>query len=208
MGWPTETEIGKAARIELTEESGVFSTTDYAYNVTELLARVKAEVADYCLRPNGFDQQTVTQTFDGGRYSLYVNHPPIISVTSVTDNEYEETLSEDDEDYWVYDRFVRLEKPTSTKRIALREKTPQRYTIVYVGGYDDDGTPLPTVVKDVCAEIAVRTLLRIDEQYRVYRNVDRFQDGEIQSFFANKEKVMADQYAKLERAGMVLRAWR
>jgi hypothetical protein len=113
-------------------------------------------------------------------------------------------LDLDDEEYHVYERYVKLERETQTTRVAVREATPQLWTVVYVGGYDDDGIPLPSVLKSVCAEIATRMLLRIDQQYRVYGNVDRFQDGEIISVFGDKEKAFADQYARLRQAGLVL----
>ena len=209
MTWPTESEIGIAARIDLTQEpAGVWKTTDYSYNVTTLIERVIAEMAAVCGRPLGFEEQTVTETFDGGYYILSIKHPPIISVTSVTDNKESEELSLDDEEYWIYDRFIKLPRPAQTGRIASKDTTPQRYTVVYVGGYKDEGIPLPTVLADVCAEIATRILLRIDQQYRVYKNVDQFQDGSIRSVFSNKETAFADQYRKLSNKGMVLRAVR
>ncbi len=94
--------------------------------------------------------------------------------------------------------------PQTVVRIQLKDRTPQLYTVVYVGGYDDDGTPLPADIKEVCAEMCTRTLLRVDQQYRVYDNVDQFVDGEAESVFANREKFFADQYAKLARNGRVM----
>jgi len=137
-----------------------------------------------------------------------VSCPPIISVTSVTDNETETALDPDDKEYWVYPRYVKLPRPTDVVRIQLKDRTPQLYTVIYVGGYDDAGTPLPADVKEVCAEMCTRTLLRVDQQYRVYQNVDQFADGEIRSVFADKEKFFADQYAKLARNGRVMTAVR
>lgn len=209
MGWPTESEIGIAARIELTEApSGIWKTADYSYNVTTLIERVIADMAAVCGRSLGFAQRTVTEIFDGGRYILKAKHPPIISVTSVTDNEESEELSLADEEYWIYDKYIKLPRPAKTGRVARKDTTPQRYTVVYVGGYDDGGTPLPTIFTDVCAEIATRILLRIDQQYRVYGNVDQFRDGEIRSVFADKDTAFADQYLKLSNKGMILRAVR
>ena len=208
MGWPTASEIGIMTRITLTEEpAGVFKTS-YGFNVSEMLTEVIADIAAYCRRPFGFDQATRTQIFDGGRYTLMVACPPIISVTSVTDNELEEALDPDDDEYWVYDRYVRLTRPTEVTRIQLKERTPQLYTVVYVGGYDDDGTPLPSDIKEVCAEMCARTLLRVDQQYRDYQNVDQFVDGESESVFPDREKFFADQYAKLSRNGRVMTAVR
>ena len=204
MGWPTASEIGIETRIALTEAPISTWKTSYGYDVTAMLVQVIADIAAYCRRPLGFDQQTLTQVYDGGSYMLMASNPPIISVTSVTDNETEEVLDPDDDDYWVYDRYVRLPRPTDVVRIQLKDRTPQLYTVVYVGGYDDDATPLPADVKEVCAEIASRTLLRVDQQYRVYQNVDQFQDGEIRSVFPDKEKAFADQYAKLARNGRVM----
>ena len=208
MGWPTASEIGIMTRLTLTEEpTGVFKTS-YGFNVSQMLLEVIADIAAYCRRPFGFDQQALTQTFDGGRYTLMVSCPPIISVTSVTDNETEEALDPDDDEYWVYDRYVRLPRPTDVVRIRLKERTPQLYTVIYVGGYGDDGTPLPSDVKEVCAEMCTRTLLRVDQQYRVYDNVDKFVDGEAQSVFPDREKFFKDQYAKLARNGRVMTAVR
>ena len=135
---------------------------------------------------------------------MMVSCPPIISVTSVTDNDSEEVLDASDDDYWVYDRYVRLPRPSDVVRIQLKDRTPQLYTVIYVGGYDDDGTPLPADIKEVCAEMCARTLLRVDQQYRVYDNVEEFVDGEAESKFANKDKFFADQYAKLARNGRVM----
>lgn len=208
MGWPTASEIGIMTRLTLTEDpTGVFKTS-YGFNVSEMLTEVIADIAAYCRRPLGFEQQTLTQTYDGGKYILMVSCPPIISVTSVTDNELEEVLDPDDDDYWVYDRYVRLPRPSDAVRIQLKDRTPQLYTVVYVGGYDDSGTPLPADIKEVCAEMCTRTLLRVDQQYRVYQNVDQFVDGESESVFLNKEKFFADQYAKLARNGRVMTAVR
>jgi len=205
MGWPTASEIGIATRVTVDEDTGL---TDYSYNVTAMIANVVADLAARCLRPLGFDEATVTQIFDGGNHILCVNHPPIISVTSVTDNSEEEVLDPDEDEYWVYTKHIRLPKPEQTSRVALRDRTPQRYTVVYVGGYSDAGTALPAVLTDICAEIASRTLLRVDQQYRVYDNVEKFQDGEIQSVFPDKEKAFEDQYRKLASSGMILRVVR
>jgi len=204
MGWPTETEIGIMARLTLTEApTGTFKTS-YGYNVTALLAQVVNDIATFCGRPLGFDQQTVTEIFDGGNRILRVTCPPIISVTSVTDNSDDSVLDVDEDEYYVYEKQIRLPRPTPTERIPQRDTTPKRWTVVYVGGYDDDGTPLPAQVVEVCAEIATRTLLRVDQQYRVYQNVEKFQDGQITSVFPDKEKEFADQWRKLEQSGMVL----
>ena len=208
MGWPTELEIGIAARIELKAVGDDSVTKDYDYNVTTLIERVIADPAAVCGRPLEFEEQTVTEKFDGGKYILKAKHPPIISVASVTDNTNEEELSLDDEEYWIYDKYIKLPRPAQTARVPYRDITPQRYTVIYVGGYADGGTPLPTVLTDVCAEIATRLLLRVDQQYRVYGNVDQFQDGEIRSVFADKDKAFADQYIKLSRKGMILRTVR
>ena len=204
MGWPTASEIGIATRITLTATEGVY-TTSYGFNVSEMLTEVIADIAAYCRRPFGFDKQTLTQTYDGGRYMLMVSNPPIISVTSLTDNYTDEVLDPDTDppEYWVYDRYVRIPRPTPG-RIQVKDRTPQLYDMIYVGGYDDDGTPLPADVKEVCAEMCARTLLRVDQQYRVYQNVEQFVDGEAESVFPNKEKFFADQYAKLARNGRVM----
>jgi len=206
--WPTALEIGLAARVDLELDDGDYVTVDYGYNVTELLDRVVADLAAECGRSLGFAEQEVTETFDGGKHILHVKHPPIVSVDSVTDNDAEEELDPDDDEYYVYERYIKIPRDTEPVRVRVRDTTPQLYTVVYTGGYDDDGIPLPTVLKSVCAEIATRMLLRIDQQYRIYRNVDRFQDGEITSVFPDKQKELADQYARLARAGLVLRVTR
>jgi len=205
MGWPTELEIGIAARVELEDVGGVYETADYAYNVTQLLERVIAELSAHCKRPDGFDEATLTQTFDGGRRILTVRNPPIISVTSVSDNTTDPAteLDVDEDEYWVYAKYVKLPRPTGSVRLREQDRTPQRYTIVYVGGYDDEGTPLPGDLVDVCAEMATRILLRVDDQYRIYRNVDSFQDGQIKSVFPNKENVFSDLYTRLWNNGHV-----
>ena len=210
MGWPTASEIGIMTRITLTENDDGDFLTSYDFNVSAMLTEVIADIAAYCRRPLGFDEQTVTQTFDGGRYTLMVSCPPIISVTSVTDNSTDEVLdpTTDPAEYWVYDRYVRLPRPSDVVRIQLKDRTAQLYTVVYVGGYDDAGTPLPADVKEVCAEMCARTLLRVDQQYRVYQNVEQFVDGEAKSVFPNKEKIFADQYAKFARNGRVMTAVR
>ena len=202
--WPTASEIGIAARVDLEAVEGHYLTVDYGYDVTELLDRVVADLAAECGRPLGFEEQEVTETFDGGKRVLHVKHPPIVSVDSVTNNDDDDVLDPEDDEYHVYDRYVKLARDQQTARVAVREATPQLWTVVYVGGYDDDGIPLPAVLKSVCAEIATRILLRIDQQYRVYKNVEQFSDGEIRSVFADKEKAFADQYARLRQAGLVL----
>jgi len=209
MAWPTASEIGIAARLTLTDTESGF-TTSYDYNVSVLLERVIAELAAYCKRPDGFDQATLTQTFDGGRRILKVRNPPIISVTSVSDNTTDPAtvLDVDDDEYYVYTNYVKLPRPTDSVRLREQDRTPQRYTIIYVGGYDDAGTPLPGDLVDVCAEMATRILLRVDDQYRIYRNVDSFNDGQIESVFPNKEKAFSDLYARLSNNGHVKRVTR
>ena len=203
MAWPTAAEIGVMTRVTVTD-----GATSYDYNVTGMITEVIADLASKCLRPLGFDQQTVTETFDGGNHILSVTCPPIISVTSVTDNEDEETLDPDEDEYYVYEKYIRLPRATQTTRVALRDRTPQRYTVIYVGGYTASGTPVPAILRDICAEIASRILLRVDQQYREYQNVDKFQDGEIQSVFPDKEKAFEDQYRKLSSSGHILRSVR
>jgi len=180
-GWPTSADVAARAKVTLTDDE-----TSYGLNVATLLERAYWWAAEYCRRDRelGFDEATVTEKFDGG-IDLFVKHPPIVSVTSVTDDEEELTV---DDDYYVYDTYIHIvTAENALERRYPLVRTPQVVEVVYVGGYSDSGTgthkAIPHELKEIVLEVAVRWLLRIHEQYRMNRLASRVSIGEYTAVF-------------------------
>jgi len=201
MGWPTGAEIQQRTDIALTydEDAGVY-VTSYGLDVTQMISDAVAACAAYCHRGRyGFDEATVTETFDE-HHVLQVCHPPITSVTSLTWDSVE--LSEADEDFYVYDRYIRVAKPSTAGLIRSEPFEPERHVaiLVYVGGYSDSGDRIiPAELKAIVREMVTRELLRIDHQYREMQGVSRYDIGESSGYFSSANTTMSDLFARLAR---------
>ena len=195
-GWPTSADVAARAKVTLTNDE-----TSYGLNVATLLERAYWWAAEYCRRDRelGFDEATVTEKFDGG-IDLFVKHPPIVSVTSVTDDEEELTV---DDDYYVYDNYIHIvTAENALERRYPLVRTSQVFEVVYVGGYSDSGTgthkAIPYELKEIVLEIAVRWLLRIHEQYRMNRLASSVSIGEYSAKFASFADQMEDLKSRLD----------
>lgn len=120
MAYATYTDIEAFLNITLTAGGQSLVTT--------LIAEINAFVDNYCNRTWTKEaSEDITETFDGGTDKYFVDYPPIASVTSVTTgitSSYSgDVLSEDDDEFYVYDTYVRLAVPASN--------TPRSVQIVY-----------------------------------------------------------------------------
>jgi len=202
MAWPTGADVQQRTDIVLTQVDGAGDySTAYGLNVTEMITDAIAAAALECLRDpeNGFDEATITETHDG-RGVLQVGHPPIISVTSLT-NDGDDM---DTDDYIVYPRHIKILDDQS--RLELRSYAPARpdrdlYSLTYVGGYSDDETgthkAIPRALKSIVLEMVVRELLRIDQKYRVYANTSEISIGSTKYTFQSNNSLFSDLYRKL-----------
>ena len=196
-GWPTKTDVSERTGISLTGDD-----TSYGLDVAGLLERAYWWAAEYCRRDRtlGFDESTETENHDGGIH-IFVNHPPIVSVTTVTWDETE--LSVDDEDYYVYDNYIHIiTAATALERRFPLARTPQIVEVVYVGGYSDSGEgthiAIPAELKEIVLEIAVRWLLKIDEQYRLNKNASKVSIGKYTASFTSALEQMEDLKRRLD----------
>lgn len=201
MAWPTGADVQARTGISLTL-SGTTYSTSYGLDVTALLDRAKAYAASYCNRlPDyGFDEATITDEAHDGALVVPVDHPPIVSVSEVKWDEEPLDVSE----YYVYSDYIRI---TGSFIYPLEAYQPvgeprQAVKITYTGGYSDDsGThiAIPSELKEIILEIACRWLLRIDEQYRLNKNVSRVSIGEYQAAFQGDIELLADLNRRLEK---------
>ena len=203
MAWPTGADVQARTGISLTL-SGTTYSTSYGLDVTALLDRAKAYAASYCNREPeyGFDEATITDETHDGALVIPVDHPPIASVTSVEWDE--DTLDATNDEYYVYTDYIRI---AGTVAYDLEAYEPvgeprQVVKITYVGGYSDDsGThiAIPSELKEIILEIACRWLLRIDEQYRLNKNISSVSIGEYQAKFQSDRELLADLNRRLEK---------
>jgi hypothetical protein len=197
MSWPTALDVAARTNIPVTE-----GRTPYGLSVAELLKAAQAYAEAYCGRE--FDEQEVTEVHDGGTV-IVVRRPPIVTVRKITVGGAE--LSE--HDYFVYPYFVRL-KAAKLPPLARREPAPdfpQAVTIVYIGGYGGklrQSIPIPPDLREVVLEIACRWLLRIDQKYRVDRNVAALTVGNMSVKYENGWNGMEDLHRQLDKYKMVV----
>jgi hypothetical protein len=200
MAWPTASEIQQRTGIALTE-----GVTSYGLSVTDMITTALSEAAAYCNRERyGFDEATVTETFDGLGI-LQVAHPPIMSVTSLT---WDGTaLSEANEEFFVYDRYVKV---PGDDRTYLRSFEPEVISekiavLVYIGGYSDTAgathRAIPKELSEIIREMVVRELMRIDERYRVMKGVKDYSLSTAKATFKSDNELLSDLYSRLARGG-------
>ena len=178
MAWPVYTDIASRTGLDI-ETTGVnegkivYSDVSQhgLLDITEVLTRARAFCASYCKRDPayGFDEQTITSEIHDGGSIIQVDHPPIVSMTSVIWDTT--TLDEDDEDFYVYTRYVAI--PSSELKTlesyGRHKRTRKIVTLAYTGGYSDevgDHTAIPAELKDIVLDVACRWVLKYDENYR------------------------------------------
>jgi hypothetical protein len=89
-----------------------------------IIAGISAYADRYCNRTWASSSNTeITETFDGGTDAFFVKNPPIASVVSVTEDGDE--LSAEDEDYFVYDTYVKfpVKALSGSQNVVIKYKT-------------------------------------------------------------------------------------
>ena len=178
MAWPTYTDVMARTGLDVKTEGSDEGKIVYGdvsqhgtLDVAEILTRAKAFCASYCHRlpASGFDEATITSEKHDGGCILQVAHPPIVTMTSLIWDET--TLSESDDDYYVYDRYVAIPAAELSVLESYKryKRTRKIVALTYVGGYSDaEGThtAIPEELKAIVLDVACRWVLKYDEQYR------------------------------------------
>lgn len=213
MAWPTATDVQARTGIACSSGDGS-DETSYGVDVTTLLERARAFAAEVCGRdPDyGFGETGITdETYDyWGQDWIFVKHPPIVAVSSLELDD--SSLSESNDEFYVYDNRVRLAK-AQEYGLEIHDPyigIPRGLEVSYTGGYSDaDGTheAIPGELKEIVLEIASRWLLKIDEKYRTDKNVSEVTIGEYSATFLDPDKDMPDLMDRLRRGEWNLRVW-
>jgi hypothetical protein len=97
-----------------------------------------------------------THDTDGGHDLLITTRAPIISITSITDNDTSETVTSTDYDFYAKSGRIYIVNDSLTFPAPGRKWSQgrQRYTVIYSAGY----TTVPKAVKWVCYELIARNL--------------------------------------------------
>lgn len=211
MAWPVATDIQARTGITVSLDGSVYKTS-YGVDVDDLLVQAKAFCADYCGRhyDYGFDEAVVTEEMHDGRTIIAVDHPPIVSVSSLTWDD--DALSESDEEFYVYANFIRIATSTpddfETRRPLRQGAWPQYVKVSYTGGFSDteSGThyAIPAGLKEVVLDLACRWLMKIDQRYRSDKNAEQVSIGEYKATWTTltadlPEKEIADLLKRLDR---------
>ena len=208
-GWPTETDIQARTGVTLTETGGVYTAAS-GVNATDLLTRAYWHVAEYCHRDThdttelGFDEALVSSEKHDGGTIIPVKHPPIVAVTTLKWDDT--TLSESNEDFYVYPTYVQIARDVGD---SLEQRDPYvpypypRYVaITYTGGFSATTgathVTIPHELREIVLEVAVRWLLRADQQYRVDKNVQHANVGGVLAIYKSDGELLADLYARLD----------
>lgn len=114
-------------------------------SITARLESASAIIESYCNR--GFGLETVTnEIHDGGVRTLFLRRPPVVSITSITENDV--ALVPDDYSFYPDGRLLRL--------TGLFPQywyfAPQTVSVTYEGGYAD----IPADIRLVCVRIVER----------------------------------------------------
>lgn len=122
--------------------------------IDELIDLASEFIENYC--NTHFSSTAVTDKLDGGCIDLITTKAPIISITSITDNEDSTTVSSDDYDF--YAKSGRIYRENDSLIFPNNQPTwyvgRQRFTVVYQAGY----AAVPEAVKWVCYEVIARNL--------------------------------------------------
>lgn len=122
--------------------------------IDELIDITSEFLENYC--NTTFSSTATTDKIDGGEEFLITTLAPIISITSITDNEDSTTVTATDYDFYVKSgRIYRVNDavlfPTNQPKWYSGR---QRYTVVYQSGY----AAVPEAVKWVTYELIARNL--------------------------------------------------
>jgi hypothetical protein len=122
--------------------------------IDELIDLVSEFIEDYC--NTTFSSTATTDKIDGGTEFLITTRAPIISITSITDNEDSTTVTATDYDFYAESGRIYRENdavlfPTNQPKWYSGR---QRYTVVYQAGY----ATIPEAVKWVAYEMIGRNL--------------------------------------------------
>ena len=122
--------------------------------IDELIDITSEFIENYC--NTTFSSTSTTDRIDGGHDLLITTRAPIISITSITDNDTSETVTSTDYDFYaesgrIYIVNDSLTFPAPGPKWAQGR---QRYTVVYTAGY----AAVPEAVKWVCYELIARNL--------------------------------------------------
>ena len=144
------------------KDAGEIKTTARDDRINFLIGEVQAEAESFCQRK--FDRATYTEHFDtaGSQGFVLVANPPIISITSVTDDAQVSARAidvsanvRDEQEY--YDRGeVRLWNAES-----VFTNGDAAVNVVYVGGYDRQNLP-----KDLKGALVNEVLFRLNNPNR------------------------------------------
>lgn len=122
--------------------------------IDELIDLVSEYIEDWC--GTFFSATATTDKIDGGGEFLFVTKAPIISITSITDNEDSSVVASTDYDF--YARGGRIYRESDTIIWPSSEPTwfigRQRFTVVYSAGH----AAVPEAVKWAAYEVIGRNL--------------------------------------------------
>lgn len=122
--------------------------------IDELIDITSEFIEDYC--GTHFSSTAVTDKIDGGVEFLLTTKAPIVSITSITDNEDSTTVATTDYDF--YAESGRIYRESDAVLFPSNKPTwylgRQRFTVVYQAGY----SAVPEAVKWVAYEMIGRNL--------------------------------------------------
>ena len=199
MAWPTAADVALRAGVTVTD-----GVTSYGLDVADLLTEAKAFAATICGRDPeyGFDETAITDETHDGRGTIFVKHPPVVSVSELAwdGTAYEST------DYHVYTDRIELDRDAvkSIESYGPEWNEQRIMTLGYTGGYsDEDGThiAIPTELKSIVRDLAIRMLLRIEMQRggESRPGVSKLQVGNYSASFSESDSELSDLIRRLRR---------
>lgn len=122
--------------------------------IDELIDVASEFIEVYC--NTTFSSDSITDKIDGGDMLLITTKAPIISITSITDNETGDTVSSSDYDFYAKEGMIYLDTDSLLYPTLNQKWGPgrQRFTVVYASGH----SAVPEAVKWVCYELIGRNL--------------------------------------------------
>jgi uncharacterized phiE125 gp8 family phage protein len=132
----------------------VSGTEDDTLIQTDLLEAAEAQIAAHC--NVAFTEASHVDHVDGGGVSLYVSTYPVISITSIYDEETEDTLSTDEYHLWGNSQIIRHDE-------TRWDNGRERFQVTYVGGYGGSGA------SSIAVPAAFREIV-LQWVYRAYHN--------------------------------------
>ena len=171
---------------------GITGST-YDTLIDELIDLTSEYIENYCRTK--FSATSVTDKIDGGEEYLITTIAPVISITSITDNEDSSTVSSSDYDVYLKSGRIYVENSVLLYPEVRRIWAPgkQRYTVVYSAGH----SAVPEAVKWVCYEVIARNLKMLPNS----NNKGRWTQPEHKEFVSNnQDKLLMMNLTQEERA--------